>query len=266
MSAAPKNSQPQEKINYRNDLWVEGFPFQDPNFVETTISKMIWGVLDYCHETPDMGLVIGSSGLGKSRALQQYKRKHYFPAIITCSITTRSLGSILHQLADQLGKSYYRSNYDLAQSLTHDLERHPRLLVFDDCHFLRWELFELARDFYDLTRSGVVFVGQETLYDKMIGSKRSYQWDQIVSRIGVCHQLKAPTAEDISLICRGIFPDLDEKSFDYLHNRAMGPGKLRAAVKCLEKAAQVHTKEGIPLDVKLLKKIDEIMSLKRDYL
>jgi DNA transposition AAA+ family ATPase len=261
-----KNSQFQEKTRQkpdrRIDLWDKGFPFKDPGFVETSVAKTIWGVLDHCYRAPDMGLIIGASGSGKTRTLQEYKREEFFPVIITCSIATRSLGSILHQLAPQLNCNRYFSNYDTIEGIINRLSESPRLLVFDDCHFLRWEQYELVRAFYDRAGCGIAFIGQETLYDKMVGNRRSYQWDQLVSRVGVHYRLEPPTEDDVEAICQGIYADLDCKCLKYLVDRSRGTGRLRAVAKLLAKAVQVHAKEEIPLDVSLLKNIDGFLTLK----
>jgi DNA transposition AAA+ family ATPase len=257
----PSQEKVRQKTDPRVDLWDKNFPFRDPDFIETTVSKTIWGVLDHCYHAPDMGLIIGSSGLGKTKALQEYKRQTYFPHIITCSIATRSLGALLHQLGRELS-SYGSSNYETVELITSTLSHSKNLLVLDDCHFLKWEQMELVRSFYDRAGCGVAFVGQETLYDKMIGNRKTYVWDQLISRVGVHYRLEPPTEEDIEAICQGIYPDLDGRCLEYLFDRARGPGKLRAVTKLLAKAAQVHAKEGVPLDVTLLKKIDSFLTLK----
>jgi DNA transposition AAA+ family ATPase len=265
--ALKKNPQSQQKARQnpdrRIDLWDKNLPFKDPAFVETTTARTIWGVLDHCHETPDMGLVIGASGIGKSRALQEYSDKEYsrYITVTTCSIATRSLGSIVNQLA-RIFLCHSYSNYETIESIVRHLSRFRTLLIFDDSHFLKWEQMELIRSFYDRAGCGVAFIGQETLYDKMIGSRKTYVWDQLISRIGVHYRLEPPTEEDVEMICRGIYPGLGGKCLRYLFNRAKGPGKLRAVTKLLTKAAQVHAKEGVPLDVTLLKKIDGFLTLK----
>lgn len=258
---ASKKLQSQKKISHRIDLWDESFPFKDPDFIETAISKTIFGILDHCYHTPDLGLIVGASGSGKTRSLQQYKREKYFPHIITCSIATRSLGALLHQLGRELF-CCGSSNYETVERITDKLSWGDKLLILDDCHFLKWEQYELIRSFYDRSGCGVAFIGQETLYDKMIGNRKTYVWDQLISRIGVHYRLEPPTEEDVEAICRGIYPDLNEKCLGYLFDRARGLGKLRSVTKLLAKAAQVHAKEGVPLDVNLLKKIDSFLTLK----
>jgi len=245
----------------------EKLPFQDFGFVETSISKTIWGVLNHCKETPDMGLIIGSSGLGKTIAEREYKNQQEPRAIIVpCSIITRSLGAILSRLTLETGRGGMGSNYYNAEDLIQHLENSPRLLIFDDSHFLKFEIFEFIRTIFDRSKCGVVFLGQEVLYDKMLGNKKSYIWDQLTSRVGIHQRLGAPTKEDIELICRKIYSDLDTKCLEYLTNRALGPGKLRAAVKLLGKAIQAHTRKGISLDVKLLRDVDELLSFKGGWL
>ncbi len=264
--ALKKNPQSQEKVRQRStpriDLYDEGFPFRDPGFIETTASRVIFGVLGHCSKAPDMGLIVGSSGSGKTRALQAYKREQYFVHIINCSIATRSLGSILDQLLRQVSATRHQSNYQTIESIIKSLSEFPSLLALDDAHFLSWPQMELMRSFYDRARCGVAFIAQETLYDSMIGSRKNYVWEQLISRIGIHYRLEPPTEGDVEAICQGICPELDGKCLRYLFDRARGPGKLRAVTKLLAKAAQVHVKEGVPLDVTLLKKIDGLVTFK----
>lgn len=245
----------------------DNFPFQDASFIETSIARRIWEVLDHCQESHDMGLIIGSSGLGKTKALQEYKRRNWDTIIVTASIVTRSKGAILYLVAKQLTSlTPEKSNYALMNAIIDELKEKPRLLVFDDSHFFNWELFETARTIYDDSGAGIAFLGQQSLYDHMIRSKKDFLWDQLTSRIGLHYELEGVTDQDVQLVCKGIYPNLDGRCLDYLYKRARGPGKLRTAVKILKKAVQVHIREGIALDIALLEDIDKLTTVNRGFI
>jgi DNA transposition AAA+ family ATPase len=258
---------PRIQQEYHPNTWPANHPSWDLSFVETSIYKKNSGVYSHCYETPDMGLIIESSGLGKTKTAREYKEQHFnTTSLISCSIMTRSIGAVLSRLTFEVHCGGGSSNYFVADQLIRNLSETPRLLIFDDAHFLKWEILEFIRNIHDHSGCGVVFLGQEVLYDKMLGSKKSYIWDQLTSRVGIHLRIESPTRDDVELICRKIFPDLDAKSLEYLASRATGPGKFRAAVKLLEKAIQAHTRKGMPLDVKLLKDIDELLSFKGGWL
>lgn len=184
--------------------------------------------------------------------------------MITCDPTSRSLGSILSLISRLLpGLSRgSRTNSAFMVKIIDAMRGKGRLLVIDEAHFLSWEAFEALRRIFDATGIGVVFVGQQYLYDQMRGgSRKSMLWDQIFSRVGLRAHFKGDVPmDDVRMIAEKIHPaGLDNKSMEYLHSKANGAGRLRTMVKLLQRAQRLAESENLKVNLPLLQQVNNIL-------
>jgi DNA transposition AAA+ family ATPase len=212
----------------------------------------------------DMGIVIGASGLGKTEFLKEMKRRDREVIMVTGDPTARSLGAILLLISKLLPDVSRGSctNSAFILNIIDCLRGSGRLLVIDEAHFLSWEAFEIVRRIYDASGVGLVFVGQQRMYDEMRGgSRRSLLWDQIFSRVGLRAHFKGDVQmEDVSMIVNRFSPSgLDKKSMEYLHIKANGPGKFRAMVKLLQRAQRLAEAENIKVTLPLLQQVNKLL-------
>jgi hypothetical protein len=210
-----------------------------------------------------MGLIIGASGLGKTENLREMKRLDRSLLLVTADPTARSVGSVLSLISKLLpGISRgARTSSAFMANIIEALKGSGRLLVIDEAHFLSWEAFEAARKIYDSTGIGLVFVGQQFLYDQMRGGQRkSLLWDQIFSRVGLRAHFKGdvPMA-DVSMLANKISPELDNKCMEYLFSKANGVGKFRAMVKLLQRAQRLAESEKTKVTLSLLQQVNSIL-------
>ena len=123
-----------------------------------------------CDEDCDMGLVIGPAGVGKTRTIQEYKRRNRGSILIVGDITTKSCGSVLYAIAKKLSSTFHGNrNSELLQRIIDQLKNSRRLLIVDESHFLTWEAFEAVRKIHDCAGIGVCYVGMPRLYAQMQG-------------------------------------------------------------------------------------------------
>lgn len=250
--------------NYLEKKEDRSFPLENPMFCETNIAVKMGAVCSCCRQDSDMGLIIGASGLGKTENLRQMKRLNRDMILVTGDPTARSLGSIL-LLISKLLPGISRgacTNSAFLSNIIDRLKGSGRLLVIDEAHFLSWEAFEVTRKIYDATGIGLVFVGQQHLYDQMRGgSRKSLLWDQIFSRVGLRAHFKGDVPmEDVSMIANKMYSaGLDHKCMEYLHNQANGPGKFRAMVKLLQRAQRLAESEGTKVSLPLLQQVHRIL-------
>jgi len=253
-----------EILNYLTNKEDKNFLIENPVFCKTSIALKMEAICSCCKCDGDMGIIIGASGIGKTEFLREMKRGDRSMLIVTSDPTTRSPGAMLLSLSKFLPGVSRRSctNSAFMMNIIEHLRGSGRLLVIDEAHFLPWETFEALRRIYDATGIGLVFVGQQFLYDQMRGgTRKSLLWDQIFSRVGLRAHFKGnvPLA-DVEMIANKIYPfGLDKKSMEYLHHKANGQGKFRSMVKLLQRARRLAESENIKVTQPLLREVSELL-------
>jgi DNA transposition AAA+ family ATPase len=230
-------------------------------FCNTTPAKLIWEVLQYCDAKKKMGVALAPSGTGKTETCKEYKRQNRATIFVTADITTRAPAAILRRIVQQTGGTGRRySTSEFLHAMIDRLKGSQRLLIIDDAHFLKWESFELVRKVYDCAGIGVVYVGQERLYEQMKGTDRnSYLFDQIYSRIAIRRDnfliYKNDVKAVVSIMCKG----LDKECIDYLYQKAKGKGRFRLVENIIDVAMEMNKQYQKPINMQLLQEADRFL-------
>lgn len=238
------------------------FVKEPKSFVHTEASKLIWEVLLYCDQKQKMGAAVAPSGSGKTETCKAYKKENRASIFVTCDITKRRPGTVLQMILKHVGSAQAGSSTSAAlDACIERLRDSKRLLIMDDAHFLTWEAYELVRKIHDCARIGVVYVGQEKLYDQMRGTDpRSYLFDQIHSRIAIKRDKLPITKKDVKMMARS-YCDFDAECLDYLYARAKGKGRFRTATNLIEVALEMHEQFKTPVGVPLLQEAERFLMI-----
>jgi DNA transposition AAA+ family ATPase len=176
-------------------------------FVETRQAKTMAKAIDFCHRFGRMGAVLGGSGFGKSRAIEEAVRLD--PSLIVLHGWNR-LGSsgVLQDLCEAIKVSDKGLLRALMKRIKARLTQSERCLIVDDAHTLAFGALDTLRHIYDQTGVGVLLVGIGSLRRHLIGS--SEETEQIASRVsGRLWEMPDITEDDVRLILGGVLPDPD---------------------------------------------------------
>jgi len=230
-------------------------------FCSTMPSLLIWEVLQFCDKKGKMGVALAPSGTGKTETIKEYKRKNRASIYVTADISVRSMPAVLRLVARHSGGPVSRRTLsDLLHSVIDRLKGSHRLLIIDDAHFLSWEAFEVVRKIHDCAGIGVVYVGQERLYDQMKGAdKKAYLFDQIFSRIAIKREVPRPTKKDARIIADSIWPGLDKECINFLFDKARGKGRFRVMTNLIEVALEMQKSYGTAMNVELLRDAEQFV-------
>jgi DNA transposition AAA+ family ATPase len=224
-------------------------------FCKTKAAEDVWEVLQLSHEQAEFGLIVGQSGSGKTATSMAYWRAHREDTVfVTGSVVTRRPGSLL-RLISKRGEafSYGSTLTDLLDGIVDRFKRQGKLIIIDDAHFLSWEAIECLRTIHDVGQVGIVFLGQERLYDQMKGKgDRAFLYDQIYSRIGIKRDRLPILRKDVQMLADSIYPGLNKECIDFLFSKAEGRGRFRVVKKILNLAVKTHIRSGDPIDIDLL--------------
>jgi len=230
-------------------------------FCKTKASTLIWEVLQYCDQKQKMGAALAPSGTGKTETCKEYKRQNRATIFVTADVTTKTPSQILRRIIEQVGGVGQKSSTsEFLQALIERLKGTNRLIIIDDAHFLSWEAFELIRKIHDCARIGIVYTGQERLYEQMKGAEgRAYLFDQIYSRIAIKRDKFQILKKDAQEIVQSLCPELDKECIDFLYRRAKGKGRYRAMTNLLDVAMEIHKQFKTSLGVPLLQEAERFL-------
>jgi DNA transposition AAA+ family ATPase len=229
-------------------------------FCDISLSREIWDVFQFCQAEGKQAGIIGFSGCAKTRTAVEFKKRHMETILVTLDVTKRSLGSVLSEiLYSDGGVPYAATNSIMLNRIIRNFKHTSKLLIIDESQFASWEVFEAIRTIWDNVRTGIVYLGTPRLYAQMKG-RRGFLWDQILSRFAVQKTIGGVSKTDVKLIADSIHPGLSKSCLEFLHEKARAPGRLRTMIELLNRAVGIHERERIPLNLQLLKEIDDLLS------
>lgn len=242
---------------------AEDYEFTDKAeiFCVTEPSILIWEVLEYCDRKRKMGIAVAQSGTGKSETCKEYKQRNRLSIYITIKITTRTIGSLLRKIAARTGGVSTRATLDLyLETIIDRIKDSHRLLMLDDAHYLNWDQIETLKAIHDCARVGIVLLGQEKLYNQMMGNTHKAElFDQTHSRIAIKRDRFSIEKKDVRTIVDSIWKGLDNQCIDYLFKKARGKGRFRSMKELLDLAVEMHKYDNKRIDVDLLKEAEQFL-------
>lgn len=199
-----------------------------PEFVETTVTRMVKQAISYAHLRGVVSVAYGDAGVGKTTAVRRYLEENQLAIGIEIIPTYASLTGVNELLADELGS---RENKDrkITKDIIGKLKGSGRVIIVDEAQHLTVRAIEHLRSISDCTGIGICFVGNESIYTKLLGAHKS-EYAQLYSRIGVRKMVTTSTntREDLEKIF-GRY-GLDEESMKMLYQISRTNYGLRGAV------------------------------------
>ncbi|MBB2160115.1 AAA family ATPase [Gluconacetobacter sacchari] len=245
-----------EKRVERARRWLDGLARRDrerslvpsvPGFVQTRTASRLFAVLEGAQFGPDMGLIAGNAGVGKTMAIEAYAAQNNNVWVITATPKKISPSAILDELAEQQGVQERGTRQERA--VLRQLSGSSGLIVVDEAQHLSVPGIEMLRSIHDQAKVGVVLSGNAPLIGKIDGLGRTADHAQIFSRIGHRRNVGAPLQSDVCPILKEWGLD-DEDVVNAAKAIAMRDGALRSMTKVLRNAvriARVHGRESVAI-------------------
>lgn len=220
-----------------------------PDYLETPTSQAFEDVFAHAQSTPDVGMVTGGAGVGKTLAATEYQRRTPNVWIMTADSSMRSPTAILRELAE-IVESNERKGPRTLNSIVRRVEGTAGLIIVDEAQNLLTESIDLLRTIHDRGGIGIVFMGNEPLRTRIEGMGRQASHAQIFSRIGMRRKRDKPQVKDVMMILDG-WGIAGKPLRDLCRYIAMQPGGLRAMNKTLSYAytlAAANDRDAVSAD------------------
>lgn len=169
---------------------------QEPEFLETPSSQIWMSVFEYAQAGPDIGLITGNAGVGKTVSALEYQRNTPNVWMMTADASMRSPTAILRELTEVLDANEKRGPRMMA-AVIQRVRGTRGLLIIDEAQNLTTEAIDLLRTVFDRGSIGLVFVGNEPLKGRIEGMGRQSSHAQIFSRVGMRKNRGRPQVKDV---------------------------------------------------------------------
>lgn len=217
---------------------------QAPVFVSTPSAKAFTETLRFAQIMPEIAVIAGAAGIGKTTSLHQYQANNRNVWLATMDPTTAKVNGMLLELCDVMGV-LEKAPAKLARAIGRKIEGTGGLILVDEAQFLDARALDQLRSFYDRYHVGIALVGNEDVYSRLEGEGKRSTFAQLFSRIGMrITQPKPKPADMCALIAAWGVTDKEEVKL--LKSIASRPGALRSMTKVLQLASMLANGAGEP--------------------
>ncbi len=161
-------------------------------YVPLKRTARIKSVVRIVHEEKFIGLVLGNSGAGKSRALEEYATENPSTTILIRCDPMMNLPSLIANISRGIGLDSHGRLSEVSDRLVQDLKRRDLVVILDEADYLtdaEWEWARIAIN--DKGRTALVMAGLPRIEGRIKSFKADHR--QIENRVGMIY-----TAEDLS--------------------------------------------------------------------
>lgn len=215
-------------------------------FVMTKTATAIHQLLGHAQHMPDIVVVTGDPGTGKTEAVNAYARSNPHVYTIVGEPSINNVGALLSVLAHALGSYRGGARYLLSRLIANKLHGSSALLVVDEAQHLSSEMLDQLRTYYDQCRVGIALVGNASVITRLEGGARRAEYAQLFRRVGMRLRRPKPLAEDVTALLAewGVEDPALQKR---LRNIAAKPGALGVMSKVFRLAQMVARNDGRPM-------------------
>lgn len=211
--------------------------YKGVKYVPTSISETVFYTIRNCHVMGDCEIIVGDSGIGKTRAVRKYADTYPSDTIVvTASSGTGNALSLLNEIGAQLGIPEMRRIDKLEKAVISRLHD-GMLIIVDEAQHLRFraadELRQIADHFTDNGETvGVCFVANPA-FMKMFSDAKLDLTGQIWNRSHLRPNLRSSDIklDDIKLLFPKLVDEHKNAELIFLHEIAKVNGEgIRRAV------------------------------------
>jgi len=170
----------------------------DIPFVETTISRRIFAIIDVARERGENAAIVGEPGVGKTRALNEYIKRHDGTYFLTVdSLSGNALRALMRDIFERIGL-YSRGGIADMQRVLKQYDFSGVCLIIDEAQNLKLQALREILNFNDHTGISVVFCGNHDVLKRV--NVETGPLAQISDRIGLREEIQCIPSEDADAI------------------------------------------------------------------
>ncbi len=215
-----------------------------PTWVETPTATRIMGALSYAQALPDIALVYGGTGVGKTCVARQYASAGVHVWIATMTPATSGVVPALEEVCAAVGVPVANGAAPLHRAIVQRITGTGGLLIVDEAQHLIPAALDQLRSIHDAGGIGLALLGSRDLHTRMAGGDAATTLERLRGRIGRRLALGASTANDAEAMAEacGVPAGGARKLLGEVAAKA---GGLRSVAKLL-RLAMIHSPSAAP--------------------
>ena len=213
-----------------------------PTYVETPTAHAMMDTLGHAQFVPDIVVITGGAGVGKTTACRQYQATHPNVWMLTGEPACGSAHGVLEYVCDVLRITEGAPNRR-SLAATRRVIGTGGLFIIDEAQHMTTAGLEQLRVLHDKGGIGLALVGNNEVFARLEGGGRQAQFAQLFSRVGMRLTRNRPLVADVDALLEaaGIAGAPERK---LLRMVAAKPGALRGMSKLLRVAQIVAAADG----------------------
>ena len=173
-----------------------------PEFMMTPTAEDIFAALSFAQAANDFTVLIGAPGIGKTTALNAYRKRASNVWMITADRQTKTAASLLAVLADAIGVQERRSAF-IGRAIAARVRGSNGLVIVDEAQQLDVGAFDQLRtSVLDMGECGIAVSGNASMLVSLQGSAdtRTLAYAALHRRVGMKKPQTAAKARDIVML------------------------------------------------------------------
>lgn len=181
-------------------------------FVPLRRTERIKVAVRVAHEEKVIGLVLGDSGAGKSRALEEYAAANPNTSILLKCDPTMGLSTVVSALARCLGLDTKGRLSEISDRLVVELKKRDMVVIFDEADYLTDSVMEWSRIVInDKGGSALIFSGLPRIEYRIKSLKADHR--QLENRVGMMILVDDVDGADVKQVLASVWSEIDEATF-----------------------------------------------------
>lgn len=213
-----------------------------PEFVRTKSAAHFMEVLRYAQVLPDITVIVGNAGIGKTTAARRYRDTNPNVILVTMHPSAGTVYPMLGAIAEA-AKVQEKVMTRLFGKIGDKLGDRGALLIIDEAQHLDTRALEQLRAFYDIYGIGIAIVGNDIVLGRIQGGGKGAEFAQLFSRVGFKVTQKEPKGDDICELLKA-WGITDKDQLRFLKAIAQKAGALRVMTKTLQLASIMASQES----------------------
>ncbi len=209
-----------------------------PAFINTKSANAFMDALWYAQNLPEISVIAGGAGIGKTIAAKEYVSTHPNCWMVTMNPAFQRQRPAMQAICQEMNLNTKGHADALFQRVVNRVKSTKGLLIIDEAQHLSTETLDLLRSIFDAAEGdiGLVLMGNISVYGRLEGGTRAAQFAQLFSRVGVKITQPTPKRGDIQAIIKAWGVIEDHELNQLLITIGKKPGALRGLTKVLQMA------------------------------
>ncbi len=190
-------------------------------YVNLRRTSRIKGIVRITHEEKFIGLVLGNSGTGKSRALEEYAMENPSTSLLVKCDPTMGLSTLVSHIAREIGIDSHGRLSEVSDRLIMELGKRDLVVMLDEADYLTDQGLEWARiAINDKGRSALVLAGQPRIEFRIKSFKADHR--QIENR-SIVYRIEDLASSEVAQVLGAVWPGgIDERVVKIFDESARG--------------------------------------------